>query len=240
MRIEFHEWDNFISSHCLAASLPEDEIQIWFAVLRSFEDDLIELAHSLSLDEQNRAGRFLVEEPRRQFITGRGVLRQLLGACLDIAPTALSFSYQPQGKPFLDQPSGRDLFFNLSHSERFVIIALARNREVGVDVEWLDGRSDWSLLAERIFSPRELAELRSLPALEQRQAFFNGWTRKEAYLKATGEGLIDNLSDIEVTLTPEQEPRLLGLPTGAEDARTWALRTIPLASDFAGAIVFAQ
>ena len=93
-------------------------------------------------------------------------------------------------------------------------------------------------LAERIFSPREPCELRSLPKPQQREAFFNGWTRKEAYLKATGEGLIDALPSIEVTLAPGKEPELLGLPTGPEAVPQWAIRVIPLPPDFTGAVVF--
>jgi 4'-phosphopantetheinyl transferase len=119
-----------------------------------------------------------------------------------------------------------------------VAIALVRGREVGVDIESLHRLDDWLLMARRIFSPRELGELRSLPEPQQRKAFFNGWTRKEAYLKATGEGLTDALPIIEVTVAPGKEPELLGLPTGPEAALQWGIRVIPLPPDFAGAVVF--
>ena len=94
-------------------------------------------------------------------------------------------------------------------------------------------------LAERIFSPRELCKLHSLPKQQQQpQAFFNGWTRKEAYLKATGEGLTDALAAIEVTMAPGEEPKLLGLPTGPESTHQWAIHDVPLPPDFAGAVIF--
>jgi 4'-phosphopantetheinyl transferase len=151
----------------------------------------------------------------------------------------LAFGYHPRGKPFLAQSAlNSDLRFNLSHSGLIVAIALAHGREVGVDLEQIDRLADWSLLAERIFSSRELCELRALPASKQREAFFNGWTRKEAYLKATSEGLTDDLPAIEVTLVPGQKPRLLRLPAGPEAVRQWRLEKIPLSSEFAGAVAF--
>jgi 4'-phosphopantetheinyl transferase len=164
-----------------------------------------------------------------------------LGACLDVDAAALMFGYQTRGKPVLSQVSSPDdVRFNLSHSGRLVAVALARGRDVGVDIESIHRVTDWSLLADRIFSPRDLCELRALPASQQREAFFSGWTRKEAYLKATGEGLIDALPSIEVTIDPEHTPRLRNSPGGPDAARQWALRAIPLPPDFAGAVAFDQ
>jgi 4'-phosphopantetheinyl transferase len=237
MQISFREWDNSALARRTAASLGSDEVQVWTAMLRPDEAALAGLARALSPDERARVERFSVSEPRQQFVYGRAVLRQILGACLNVEPAALVFGYQPQGKPFLSQSAlAGDLRFNLSHSGRMVAIALARGREVGVDIESIQRLDDWFLPAGRIFSPRELGELFSLPKPQQREAFFNGWTRKEAYLKATGEGLTDDLPAIEVTLAPGQEPDLLGLPAGPEAARQWVIRVIPLPPDFAGAL----
>jgi 4'-phosphopantetheinyl transferase len=241
MQISFREWDDSACSRRAAASLGTDEIQVWIATTPSDDAGLAALISLLSPDERQRAVRFRVSEPRRQFVSGRALLRQLLGACLNVEPATLAFGYQPRGKPFLSQSaSAGDLRFNLSHSGRMVAIALARGREVGVDLESIHRLDNWPLLAERIFSPRELYELRSLPKPQQREAFFNGWTRKEAYLKATGEGLTDALPAVEVTLAPGKEPELLELPTGPEPARRWGIRVIPLPPDFAGAVVFEQ
>lgn len=239
MPVPLSEWDNSVLSHRVAASLGMGEVQVWSATMPRDEAKLIELTRNLSASEQERAERFQADEARHEFVLGRAVMRQLLGACLNTAPSALVIGYGPRGKPFLNpSTSGGDLRFNLSHSGRLMVIALARGREVGVDLERIDRLADWSLLAERIFSSRELRELRALPASKQREAFFNGWTRKEAYLKATGEGLTDDLRAIEVTLAPGQEPRLLGLPAGLEAARQWAIQGIPLPPDFAGAVAF--
>jgi 4'-phosphopantetheinyl transferase len=234
-QILFREWDNSALARRSAASLGGDEVQVWLATMPTDEAGLNALALTLNPDECQRAERFSVSEPRRQFVFGRSVLRQLLGACLNVEPAALVICCHPHGKPFLD--AAGDLRFNLSHSGPLVAVALARGREVGVDIESIQHLDDWPLLTGRIFSPRELGELNSTPEPQQRMAFFNGWTRKEAYLKATGEGLTDNLSAVEVTLATGK-PKLLGLPAGPEAARRWAIRSIPLPPDFAGAVVF--
>jgi 4'-phosphopantetheinyl transferase len=237
MQVSFREWESSIRSKHAAAALGTDEVQVWTATALPDGAELTALADLLSPEERQRAEKFRVNEPRRHFVFGRAMLRQLLGACLNVDPAALVFGYEPRGKPFLVQPCPQgDLRFNVSHSGRLVAIALTRGREVGVDIEFIHSLADWPLMAGRIFSPRELCELRALPASSQRAAFFNGWTRKEAWLKATGEGLTDDLPAVEVTLAPGQEPRLLALPAGPEAARQWAIQAIPLPPDFAGAV----
>ena len=239
MQISFCEWDDGALARSAAASLSNDEVKVWTARAPTDETALAKLAAEISPDERERAKRFAVNEPRHEFIFGHAVLRQLLGACLNIEPSSLIFGRQPHGKPFLLQPKGgHDPGFNLSHSGGMIAIALAWEREVGVDIEYIHGLEEYWDLAPRIFSPRELFELRSLPAPQQRAAFFNGWTRKEAWLKATGEGLTDSLSAIEVTLTPGMKPELLGVPGGCDAKGPWIMREIPLPPDFAGAVVF--
>ena len=241
MQVSFHEWNDSDLARRTAASLGGDEIQVWLATVPPDEATLAGFTSLLSPDERERAERFGASGPRRHFVFGRAVLRQILGACLNAKPAALVFGLQPCGKPFLPHSAqAGDLRFNLSHSGRMAAIALARGREVGVDIESIQRLDDWPLLAGRIFSPRERDELFSLPEPQQREAFFNGWTRKEAWLKATGEGLTDDLPSIEVTLSPGKEPELLGLPAGPGAARQWAIRAIPLPPDFAGAVVFEQ
>ena len=109
-----------------------------------------------------------------------------------------------------------------------------------MDLEWIDDLTNLAPLAMRVCSPHELAELRALARPQQRAAFYHGWTRKEAYLKAIGEGVTDALPAIEVTLAPGIEPELRGLPAGPEAARQWTIRHLPLAREFAGAVVFSN
>jgi 4'-phosphopantetheinyl transferase len=239
MQISFCDWDNSARAHRAVLGLGRDEVQVWIASVPTAEAGLTALAHLLSTAERDRAARFKVREARDQFVFGRALLRQLLGACLRVEPAALEFGYQPHGKPFLTAPASNDnLRFNLSHSGSMVAVALARGRDVGVDIEWIEPPGDRTLLTERIFSTREFGELRALPKSQQWEAFFNGWTRKEAYLKATGEGLIDALPAIEVTLAPGNEPELRKLPTALGAVRQWAIRAIPLPPGYAGAVVF--
>lgn len=161
------------------------------------------LCQTLSPSERKPAHWFRVPEPCCQFVFGRALLRQLLVACLNVDPGTMVFGSWPRGKPFLERfASDGDLSFNLSHSSSLVAVGLARGRDIGVDLEWIRQLADWSLLAARIFPAHELDELHVLPARQQREAFLNGWTRKEAYLTATGAGLSDALVAIEVTLAP--------------------------------------
>ena len=239
MQVSFREWDDSVSAHRAVASLGRDEVQVWTATVPVGEWGQTVPDHILSGDEWERAERFSVGEPRRQFVFGRTFLRQLLGACRKVDPSTLVFGYGLRGKPFLAQSCiGGDLRFNLSHSGRMAAIALACGREIGVDIESIHRLEDWSPLTGRVFSQRELNELRSLPDRLQREAFFQGWTRKEAYLKATGEGLTDTLPCIEVTLGSGKKPEFIGLPAGPEAARLWEIRTVPLPPGYVGAIVF--
>jgi 4'-phosphopantetheinyl transferase len=239
MPVTFLEWNNSAFDRHTAFLLRPDEVQVWTAIVPEDGAYLTGLAGVLDPEERQRAARFSVSLPRRQFIFGRACLRQILGACLQIDPVALVFDRQKHGKPFLSAPASV-LNFNLAHSGQRIAIVLSRAGEVGVDLELIHPLNDFSLLARRIFSARELAELHSLPEGQQLRAFFNGWTRKEAWLKATGEGLIDDLPAIEVNLTPGKAPTFLGLPTGLSSVPRWSIHELLLPADYAGAVVFAK
>lgn len=239
MHLSCNPWEDSAHSRHAAASLAAEEIQVWFATLPPGEVETATSTSLLSPDERRRAERYREGEPRRRFVFSRTLLRQVLGICLNVVPNALCFGYQPRGKPFLSQPSSCcDLRFNVSHSGRLVAIVLAIGREVGVDLESIQRLDDWAPLAARIFSSRELDKIHALPAPLQREAFFNGWTRKEAYLKATGEGLIDDLPSVGVSFIPGQEALLRRVPDGSVVARRWTIREIPLPPGFAGAVAF--
>jgi 4'-phosphopantetheinyl transferase len=152
-----------------------------------------------------RAARFRFGRDRDRYVACHGILRMLLGRYIDRAPAALRFDTGSHGKPAL-RSSG--LHFNLSHSRHLALFAVSRERAVGCDIEFHDER----FLAENIpacfFSPAEIAELRGLSASDRLAAFFAGWTRKEAYIKARGLGLSLPLDRFDVSLAPSAQPAL--------------------------------
>ena len=209
-------------------------VHVWTADLDEVADPAFAaLAAVLDPDEAARAGRFHFERDRRHFTAARGWLRRLLGLYLDVPPGSTRFGYGPRGKPFLTAPE-TSLRFNLSHSHGRAMFAFARNREIGIDLE-AGARlgDDWPGLARRVFSERERAELAALPDETRRDGFLNGWTRKEAYLKATGLGIVDGLQSIEVTLGPHQPAALLAAPAGL----AWTLHDLRTEPVFAAALV---
>ena len=241
MQLTVHDWDRSARARQTAASLSGHEVQIWLATVPGDATDLTEIAGSLSLGERQRAARMQALEAQRQFIVGRGCLREVLAAALDAHPAALSFEMGARGKPALASTRcGGDLRFNLAHSGARVAIAITYGRDVGVDIERIEPHIDWPALAARVFAPRELSRLAALGEDQRRLAFYQGWTRKEAYCKATGEGLSDALCELEVNLAPGADAQLLALPAGPNKFRRWAIWELAVGPDFAGAVVAEQ
>lgn len=194
-------------------------------------------ASLLSPEEWGRARRFRFERDRRRFTVARGVLRTLLGQYLGIDSRSIEFSYASHGKPFLAGAlSAQRLYFNVSHSGELALYAIAREREVGVDIELVHTIDDAQQIAERFFSLAENAALRALPAEVKEEAFFTCWTRKEAYIKALGEGLSLPLHEFDVSLTPGEPARFLGA-VDREHALRWTLRELDPAPGYVAALV---
>ncbi len=156
---------------------------------------------ALAAEERERASSYPAGEPRRRFLTSRARLRSLLSGYLGAAPREVRLAYGEQGKPSLREPAA-DLTFNLSHSGDLLLLAFGRGRELGIDVERTGRDVAWERVARRFFERRELEALRSLPAAERRAAFFRCWTRKEAFVKATGRGVTQGLRSFAVSLDP--------------------------------------
>jgi 4'-phosphopantetheinyl transferase len=226
--------------HRLAApvTIRPDQVHVWRAHLDVRDSRIRELEQFLSQDELNRANRFYFERDRNRFIVARGLLRSILGRYLDLEPSQLKFIYGPYGKPSLaDEFAARHIRFNVSHSDRLALYAIACGREIGVDVERLRPDFPNREIAERFFSPREVAMLFALPRNAQLVSFFNCWTRKEAYIKARGEGLSLPLSEFDVSLVPGEPARLLYTSAGPTETARWILEEIPVSeSDFVAAV----
>ena len=186
----------------------------------------------LSDDERARAARFVFDVHRHRFIACRAWLRRQLGERVSRAAHDLRFEYGPMGKPSLTGDGA--LRFNVSHSDRYALLVVAE-AEVGVDIERERSLSDMDALAERVFSAGERHALAQVPADRKAEAFFAGWTRKEAYIKARGEG-IGLLGDIEVVLTPGEPPRLIRVDGQPGELERWSMQALSPVPGFAAAV----
>lgn len=190
----------------------------------------------LAPDEMDRAGRFRFDRLRRSFILARGALRVLLGRYLSIAPGGIEFSYGSKGKPALAAP--HRLQFNASHSGDLALFAFTLDCEVGVDVERIRPMPDIEDVAKRFFCAEETAELMALPAGQRGHGFFLCWTRKEAYVKATGEGLSTPLDAFRVTLQPSEPAGIVHLERDPIAAQAWTLHDLAPAPGYAAALAY--
>ncbi len=229
----FVNYEKVMRNNSLSWTLPPDdlvlsgnEVHVWRASLEQPETLIQQLAQILSEDERVRADRFYFERDRNRFIVGRGLLRTILGRYLNREPQQLQFCYSPRGKPALvDTGTGSQLQFNLSHSHELALYAVTCDRQIGIDLEHMRPTSDLEKLTQRFFSPHEHSVICSLPAEQKQEAFFRGWTCKEAYLKAIGEGLAQ-LEQIEVSLVPGEPARLLSIAKDSQATKRWSLQTL--------------
>ena len=187
----------------------------------------------LSPDEIARASRFHFEEDRIHFTRCRFALRGVLSAYLAIPAPAIRLEYPASGKPQLEGRKNHcTLQFNVSHSANMALIAVASEHRLGVDIEKIRGDVDTSSLAERFFSIRERAGLQALPEHLRVPGFFACWTRKEAFLKATGDGLSFPLADFSVTTHPDLSPELEEIRGNTEARKQWFLADLSVAGGF--------
>lgn len=218
-------------------TLCQNSLHIWRADLDLPTDLLTHLAVNLSSDERQRAERFYFERDRKKFIACRGLLRVILSRYLNLEPQKLEFTYSLQGKPELNNIDREErLCFNVSHSQGLAVYAIALNRAVGIDLEHLRDISDVQQLAERFFSKSESSLINPLPELQQQELFFRFWTIKEAYLKATGEGL-SGLHTIAVSFTPENSINLHSTESNMLLNTHWFCTEFKPAPEYRGAFV---
>ncbi len=214
--------------------LPEREVHSWHARLDLEVGRLEALAGGLDPAELARASRFSSERERERFVAGRGILRNILGQYLGVPPGSLRFGYSPRGKPFLLPRSS--VQFNVSHTGARLIVVVARNRRLGVDVETYPSIETVDAVAGRVLSDEELEQLRRVDRSQQPAVFARLWTRKEAYLKADGRGVTGGLHRVDAgTLT--DKARVLDDVSGewTEDPR-WTLRELDLDPPIAGCV----
>lgn len=215
-----------------SSKLAKDEVHVWRADLDLPQERIEELAAMLSADEKVRANRFYFERDKHRFIAGRGILRNILSLYSSIEPHLLHFEYGPRGKPRLAGNVGLDLEFNLSHSQGLALYGLTLNNQIGIDLEYLRSIPNACEIARRFFSPTEYASFACLSEPERQRAFFSIWTAKEAYLKATGDGLSGALDRIEISLSASDALRLLSVEGDCKVAAGWYLSPIVLEPEY--------
>lgn len=217
--------------------LPSSDVHVWYVSLDQLTAQLEQLLKTLSVDERIRAERFHFEQDRKRFIIGRGILRTILGNYLNTNPSELQFCYGLRGKPALAEICGEStLRFNLSHSQGLALYAITRNRQLGIDIEYLRPIPQAEQIAKNYFSAREKAVFFALPQEQKQVAFFNCWTRKEAYLKAIGDGLAFPLNQLDVSLSPGEPAQLYSIKGDRSAATHWSLYELKLVSNYVAAL----
>jgi 4'-phosphopantetheinyl transferase len=219
-------------------SLSPERVHLWRVWLSQTESVVQRLASLLSLDEKRRSARYRFAHDRDRYIVGRGALRAIAGHYLNCSPRRLMFSYTEYGKPFLPNDiNAIDVRFNLAHSKDVAVMAFTRGREVGIDLEFIQPMPDATRIAEHFFSAGENRALAALPVEERQEAFFRCWTRKEAYVKALGEGLSHPLDQFQVSLAPQVPARLVDVEGSLAELARWSMTGFDPAPGYIAAMV---
>ena len=210
------------------------EVHCWN--FRPAEFVIDELAAVLSVGERARASRFVFQRDRTEYIACRGVLRHLLSLYGGIAASDIGFAYSARGKPMLAPRFNSRIQFNVAHSRGAALIGVTCVAPVGVDIERIGPLARVSALVPSCFAPEEQAEFTLLPERIQPRAFYAGWTRKEAFIKATGEGLSRPLHSFAVTIAPDASPKLLRCHRDPASAAAWTIVDLAVDDGFAAAV----
>jgi 4'-phosphopantetheinyl transferase len=217
--------------------LSATQLDVWRIPVNDIGDEVLSRMESLlSADELKRAWRFHFRQDRIEYTTARSSLRRILARYTRSDPRQLALTYAAMGKPMLADSA---ISFNLSHSHGLAVCAVAMGREVGIDVERVRERASCDQIAERFFSPREFAAYRKVSAEERLRAFFECWTRKEAFLKARGSGLAFPLDQFDVSLGPGKPAALLHVANEPDAPARWIMANLDLGANHIGALAHA-
>lgn len=216
-----------------------DETHVWLLPCVQPGAMLDELSRLLDEDERRRAERYRFERDRNRFVAARGAVRRVLAGYLRCAPRDLEFDLGDHGKPRLAKGHATSLRFNVSTSQEWAMLAVTLGREVGVDVEYIDSRRADRAIARRYFAPREVRALEALQNGEWLRGFFTCWTRKEAFVKATGEGLSRPLDTFEVSVEVRRPEPLLWFRDDNPAADCWRMTDLADLPGYASALVVA-
>jgi 4'-phosphopantetheinyl transferase len=216
----------------------KDNVHVWCVSLDVDAKRANSFMQILAEDERARAQRIRIENSRRYYVAARGFLRMIVSAYLKKRPEHLEFQYNQHGKPAI--LSGSDytgISFNMSHSHGVALYGIALDRTLGVDIEKIRVDMPHVKIAKRFFSAQEYEALLTLPPEQQTHAFFSCWTRKEAYLKARGEGISSSLRSFSVSFLPGEAPALIDHPLGFQEISRWSVINIDVGPDYKAALV---
>ena len=215
----------------------ESDIHVWLAGLDVTRASLASLERTLSPDERQRIARLRAESDRLRATTSRGLLRHILAGYAGKPAAALRFDYGPGGKPELQEvTSSPSLHFNTAHSGDWLLVAVARARPLGVDIERIRPIVRWERVARRAFSAKERLDIEVLAPDERPAAFITGWTRKEACVKAVGEGVWSAFSRFEVSVKPGEPAAVRSVDGEPAAATDWSMFHLEPAPGFVGAL----
>jgi 4'-phosphopantetheinyl transferase len=234
LKFLFQPWDAS-SGEAILSPLDPLTVHVYSGPLNPQSPQVDTLQRLLSDDERQRAARFHFEKNRNEYILARGSLRRFLSAYLKISPEEIHFAYTSHNKPFLADVSPR-INFNISHTDGLAAFAFTMGHAIGVDVEAVRANIKTGEIAERFFSIAERQALRDYAPAERDAAFYRCWTRKEAYIKARGEGLSHPLAQFDVALEPNPERVLLATRPDPAECDRWVLRPFTVPQGYAAAI----
>jgi 4'-phosphopantetheinyl transferase len=212
----------------------ESSVQVWAVRLDDPGINFEDARQVLSSDEGERAARFRFERHRRRYLVAHIALHEILSRYLAVEPERLSFDLGANGKPRVVDALANGIEFNLSHSDEMALIAVSYGRELGVDIEQVREKFEFQEVAERFFTAKEVAALRSLPGELRRQAFYKCWTSKEAFLKAKGTGLSGALDEVDISSSDSEQVRITASVAG------WSLCAVQPIADYEAALVVAN
>jgi len=220
------------------SKLVAEEVHVWRVHLVAQTEKIRAFRDVLSVDEIERADRFHFERDRTRFVIGRAAMRYILSQYLGVGSAEVEFSYGPKGKPELSSAAAQSgITFNLSHSHDYALLAVARETRLGVDLEFVKPEFATEEIATRFFSAKEAELLCSLPPSARAEAFFSCWTRKEAYIKALGEGMTVPLNSFDVAFVPGVPAALLHVNVDPCEVMRWSMYDIKPVAGYKAALV---
>jgi 4'-phosphopantetheinyl transferase len=221
-----------------SSSLCPGQVHLWRVSLDQPQALVQQASSLLSIDEKARATKYRFARDRNRYIVGRAALRSIAGRYLHLPPRQPLFFYTEYGKPFLAPDTNpSDIRFNLAHAQEVAVIALTTGREVGLDLEFVKPIPDAAQIAALFFSHEENRELLTLPLGQRQDAFYRCWTRKEAYVKAIGEGLSHPLDRFQVSLAPNIPARLISVEGSPQEIARWEMISFDPAPGYIAALV---